>query len=152
MIIWLDWRFLLVIFGNEIEKVLTANDIGNTNSHQAGFLVPHKLVQQGLFPVLEDKTQNPRVLINLIEIETNKNYLVNYIKYNNKRFGGTRYEYRITGVRGLLRHNLLRPGDSILFRPIDLGTFGVSFIHRNRKILEINGGSWIIKREVENGL
>jgi hypothetical protein len=76
MIIWLDWRFLLVIFGNEIEKVLTANDIGNTNSHQAGFLVPHKLVQQGLFPVLEDKTQNPRVLINLIEIETNKNYAV----------------------------------------------------------------------------
>lgn len=109
-------------------------------------------MQKRLFPVLEDKIQNPRLLIKLIEIETDKNYLVNYIKYNNKKFGGTRYEYRITGVRGLLQHNLLRPGDSILFEPIDLGTFGVSFIHRNRNISEINHGSWVIEGEARDGV
>ena len=144
-IIWLDWRCHLENLESEVEKILSANDLGDTNSHQAGFLVPHKIVRAGFFPTLEDKTRNPRRKIILIELEGKLQHEVNYIKYNNKVFGGTRYEYRITGVIGLFRHNLLRAGDSIVFKPINKHIFGVSFTHRDRKLSGSAIESWIIK-------
>lgn len=144
-IIWQDWRFLLVSIESEVEKILSANDLGETNSHQAGLLVPHKIVRTGIFPSLSDSKQNPRLTLTFVELEGNLHYEVNYIKYNNKVFGGTRYEYRITGVSQLLRHNLLRPGDSIIFRPMHKLTFRVGFVHRGRNIASSANESWIIK-------
>jgi len=144
-IIWPGWRCHLANLESEVEKILSANDLGDTTSHQAGFLVPHKIVRAGYFPTLKDNSRNPRLKLKFIEMDGVLQHEVNYIKYNNKVFGGTRYEYRITGVIGLFRHNLLRAGDSIIFKPINKYVFGVSFIHRDRKLGSSAIESWIVK-------
>ena len=122
--------------------------MGKTNSHQSGLLIPMRLVKKGFFPHLEDSQRNPRLLITLRDLENNYDYVVNYIKYNNRRFGGTRYEYRMTGVLNLIRHNALRPGDSIFFRPIQSDCFSVSFTHRNKQNWDMTRQGWSIREEV----
>jgi len=42
-------------------------------------------------------------------------YYLNFIHYNNKLFGGTRDEYRLTGIATMLRDYGLRVGDQIEF-------------------------------------
>lgn len=112
---------------------MTENDLGVTKSHQAGFLIPHRLMGYGVFPLLNDESLNPRLKLILVDSESNLRYGVNYIKYNNKHFGGTRNEYRITGIARFLRLNLLKPGDSIVFRSLEVQELGISFV-RNRNV------------------
>lgn len=112
---------------------MTENDLGVTKSHQAGFLIPHRLMGYGVFPLLNDESLNPRLKLILVDSESNLRYGVNYIKYNNKHFGGTRNEYRITGIARFLRLNLLKPGDSIVFRSLKVQELGISFV-RNRNV------------------
>lgn len=140
----LDWRFLLATSDIEIEKILTENDLGITKSHQAGFLIPLQLMAYGVFPLLSDETLNPRLKLILVDSESNLRYSVNYIKYNNKHFGGTRNEYRITGIARFLRLNLLKPGDSIVFRSLEIQELGISFVRNRNTKLNIDNDKWSI--------
>lgn len=147
----LGWRCLLSTSEIKIEKILSANDVGKTNSHQAGFLIPSHLVKMNLFPTLEDEELNPRLLVNLLDLKNSYEYVVNYIKYNNRKFGGTRYEYRLTGVLDLIRHNSLRAGDSIFFRPINFDSFSVSFLHRSHKSWDTSSQGWTVREGESDG-
>jgi hypothetical protein len=140
----LDWRCLLQTSDIEIQKILTENDLGITKSHQAGFLIPRQLMTYGVFPVFTDETLNPRLKLILVDLESNLRYSVNYIKYNNKYFGGTRNEYRITGIARFLRLNLLKPGDSIVFKSLDVQELGISFVRNRKSKLNINDDKWSI--------
>ena len=140
----LDWRFLLPTSDIEIQKILTENDLGITKSHQAGFLIPLQLMTYGVFPVLSDETLNPRLKLSLVDLESSLRYSVNYIKYNNKHFGGTRNEYRITGIARFLRLNLLKPGDSIVFKSLGVQELGISFVRDRKTKLNINDDRWSI--------
>lgn len=104
----------------------------------------------GAFPLLEDKQLNPRLIITLIDLENDYEYVVNYIKYNNRKFGGTRYEYRMTGVLGLIRHNALKPGDSIIFKRMNPETYSVKFERRSSKGWKAPSDGWSIREEVNN--
>ena len=140
----LDWRFLLPTSDIEIQKILTENDLGITKSHQAGFLIPLQLMTYGVFPVLSDETLNPRLKLSLVDLESSLRYSDNYIKYNNKHFGGTRNEYRITGIARFLRLNLLKPGDSIVFKSLGVQELGISFVRDRKSKLNINDDRWSI--------
>jgi len=107
-------------------RQLSANDLGVTGSHQAGFLIPKKLIHEGLFPQLPASQLNPRVRVRLTHGSNGDEYFMNFIHYNNKLFGGTRNEFRLTGIATLLRSNGFQVGDEIEF--VRTGEFDFKFL------------------------
>lgn len=92
-------------------KTLSPNDMGDTNSHQAGIHVPKALVE--FFPTLDESTLNPRVILRLVNDSADIG-ICSYIHYNNKLVGtGTRDEYRITRIRPFLVECGACSGDTI---------------------------------------
>lgn len=96
-----------------VEKELSGNDTGETGGHQAGMLIPKSGEVFRFFPVLPQDIKNPRAVIDLVD-ETGKIWSFNYIYYNNRFFGGTRNEYRLTGMTEFIRAFNLKTGDTII--------------------------------------
>lgn len=96
-----------------ISKTLSSNDTGETGGHQAGILIPKGGEVLEFFPVLNDEEKNPRTYLYFID-DVNKRWKFNFIYYNNKFFGGTRNEYRLTGMTAYIRQNDLKTGDTII--------------------------------------
>ena len=101
-----------------IEKVLSANDIGATGAHQAGILVPKSEEILAFFPPLERDAVNPRAVI-AFEDNLCQRWNFNFIYYNNYLRGGTRNEYRLTGMTAYLRESSAQVGDVLVFSIID---------------------------------
>lgn len=121
---------------------LSANDLGITGSHQAGFLVPKKLIRDGLFPALSTFQRNPRSRLQLTRKPSGQVYYVNFIYYNNKLFGGTRDEYRLTGISAMCRDYGLRVGDQIEFVRTGEFDFQIEIIKHNRESSLLDEESW----------
>ena len=85
-----------------VEKRLSPNDIGLTGSHQAGILVPKRSELLSFFPALQPDQINPRMVIRFYD-DLDQLWKFNFIYYNNKLRGGTRNEYRLTGMTSFLR-------------------------------------------------
>lgn len=121
---------------------LSANDLGVTGSHQAGFLIPKRLIREGLFPQLETTQLNPRSRLKLVQKSQGNVYFLSFIYYNNKVFGGTRDEYRLTGVSSILRDYGLRVGDQIEFFRIGVYDFEFEIIKQDRESTFLDADSW----------
>ena len=91
---------------NAIEKMLSRNDTGETGGHQAGILIPKKPEILSFFPSLNSEEKNPRLLITFHD-HMGEQWSFYFIYYNNKFFGGTRNEYRLTGMTKYLNHQIL---------------------------------------------
>ncbi len=96
-----------------ISKILSDNDIGNTGAHQAGMLIPKREDLLSFFPPLDITSKNPRTSMYFTD-NSNKVWKFQFIYYNNKFFGGTRNEYRLTGMTGFYREANLKSGDEIV--------------------------------------
>ena len=97
-----------------ISKTLSANDLGLTGGHQSGILVPKRLLDQvSFFPTLSAREKNPRVKLSFQVRNSADSLFLNFIYYNSKFFGGTRNEYRLTGLGPYLRKIGASPGDII---------------------------------------
>lgn len=96
-----------------ISKVLSSNDTGETGGHQAGILIPKGSDVLEFFPELNREEKNPRTYLYFID-DVDKRWKFNFIYYNNKFFGGTRNEYRLTGMTAYIRQNNLKTGDTII--------------------------------------
>ena len=107
-----------------ISKVLSSNDTGETGGHQAGILIPKGGEILEFFPDLNDEEQNPRTCLYFID-DTNQRWKFNFIYYNNKFFGGTRNEYRLTGMTAYIRQNNLRTGDTVILSRDDNGILSI---------------------------
>ena len=101
-----------------IEKVLSPNDIGSTGGHQAGILIPKREEILSFFPPLDRCAENPRVVIRF-EDDFCRTWKFNYIYYNNRLRGGTRNEYRLTGMTAFLRDSSAKIGDVLVFEKKD---------------------------------
>ena len=97
-----------------IEKTLSPNDLGLTGTHQAGILIPKNDIILSYFPRLDETAENPRVSLRFLD-ESGTYWKFNFIYYNNKYRGGTRNEYRLTGMTKFLNSTGLKPLDAILF-------------------------------------
>lgn len=117
---------------NAIEKTLSKNDTGETGGHQAGILVPKDPDIFGFFPQLEGKLKNPRVPLDLID-DTGREWTFMFIYYNNKFFGGTRNEYRLTGMTAFFREFNLKTGDKIIMRRESLRQIRITFQRAQEK-------------------
>ncbi|NMB71337.1 MAG: hypothetical protein GYA22_04220 [Bacteroidales bacterium] len=95
-----------------ISKILTRNDTGETGGHMAGIHVPKRGEILSFFPPLDKKFLNPRCQLTFID-DAGFFWLFNFIYYNNKFFGGTRNEYRLTGMTAFFRQYNLKSGDTV---------------------------------------
>lgn len=98
-----------------IEKTLSANDTGETGGHQAGILVPKGGGVLPFFPHLNETLKNPRAVLDLID-DAGREWTFAFIYYNNRFFGGTRNEYRLTGMTAFLREFNLKAGDTVILK------------------------------------
>lgn len=96
-----------------ISKVLSPNDVGETGGHQAGFLIPKIGDALHFFPELDSSIKNPRHPIFIYD-DFGGRWELSFIYYNNKFFGGTRNEYRLTGLTKFFAQNRLVSGDTII--------------------------------------
>ena len=87
------------------KKQLTANDTGETESHQAGILIPKTQSDLVSFlPFLDPKIKNPDAFIVCVD-DQGISWNFRYVYYNNKLHDlrGTRNEYRITHMTKFFR-------------------------------------------------
>lgn len=83
-------------------KRLAANDTGATGAHQAGPYVPRVFIAELFAEVLNRRSEvNPRVTFDVrVASHDAPPADVTLIWYNNRLFGGTRNEFRLTGWGG----------------------------------------------------
>jgi len=109
-----------------IEKILSANDTGETGGHQAGILIPKDPLILCFFPHLDSSLKNPRAVLDVRD-DTGREWTFNFIYYNNRFFGGTRNEYRLTGMTAFFREFNLKAGDTVIFRRISSRHLNLSY-------------------------
>jgi len=95
-----------------ISKQLSMNDSGETGGHQAGMLIPKREEILNFFPRLDSSQKNPRAAMYFTD-KSGKTWKMNFIYYNNRFFGGTRNEYRLTGMTAYFRESNLKAGDEV---------------------------------------
>jgi hypothetical protein len=130
----------------KISKILSANDVGDTGSHQAGICVPKEGNILSFFPVLGKETKNPRVSIPFFD-DVGYKWTLSFIYYNNKFFGGTRNEYRLTHMTKYIKSNSLKAGDEILLSyNLQSEKYSIAYQRKNSSIdkngILIIGSSW----------
>ena len=101
-----------------IEKILSPNDLGSNGSHQAGMLIPKRKEVLSFFPKLDESQTNPRISLSFKEKDGGA-WTFKLIYYNNKLRGGTRNEYRLTGMTEFFRRSNLKAGDILILRHDD---------------------------------
>jgi hypothetical protein len=109
-----------------LSKFLSANDTGETGAHQAGILVPKDPKILGFFPRLPADVLNPRIHLYFRD-EEGVQWEFAFIYYNNRLFGGTRNEYRLTRMTPFMNGNGLRAGDELILEKKEEGARTVRF-------------------------
>lgn len=113
-------------FTQTICKVLSPNDAGETATHQAGILVPKTGGVLEFFPVLQKHMKNPRCTLVFLDEDGVTKWSFEFIYYNGRRFGGTRNEYRLTGMTAYVRSKNLKSGDAVEFSRDEHGRFHIA--------------------------
>ena len=137
---------------SEIRKKLSPNDLGKTGAHMAGILIPKDRQVLNFFPSLDKSEKNPRAELVMYERSTTTRWVFNFIYYNNRFFGGTRNEYRLTCMTQYLRNSNAKVGDEVLFslnddHSYELGIVrakDLSTVTREDGILILSGGWKIV--------
>jgi len=137
----------------QIVKILSANDTGETGGHQAGILVPKEPELLAFFPELDPSQYNPRVHINFLD-DGGTFWEFAFIYYNNAFFNGTRNEYRLTRMTKYIRQSGLVTGDELLLSRDD-DRYKVSFKRQRKaevtgKVLQLGTG-WRVVHLDERG-
>lgn len=96
-----------------IAKLLSANDTGETGGHQAGIHVPKDGDLLSFFPTLDPTVLNPRCQLRFLD-DGGTFWEFAFIYYNNRFFGGTRNEYRLTCMTKFIRQAGLVQGDELI--------------------------------------
>ena len=120
-----------------ISKVLSPNDSGETGGHQAGLLIPRTERILSFFPVLDASELNPRVHLNF-EDEARKNWEFAFIYYNNRFFGGTRNEYRLTRMTKYMRESGLVTGDEVVMHRDSSGNYSIYYRRLKEQLVSLN--------------
>jgi len=132
---------------NAIKKELSANDSGETGTHQAGILVPKEPSILAFFPPVDKATKNPRHSLSFRD-EAGGKWTFEFIYYNNRFFGGTRNEYRLTCMTEFLRSNNLKAGDELVLRRDEEARYFVSFRRKKEAVIKDGklrlGSTWKI--------
>jgi len=109
-----------------ISKILSANDTGETGGHQAGILVPKQEEILSFFPPLERRELNPRRHLIFYDDQDGRWELA-FIYYNNRFFGGTRNEFRLTRMTPFIHQTGLEAGDELILERSEEGRYLIKY-------------------------
>jgi hypothetical protein len=129
-----------------ITKYLSRNDAGETGGHQAGMLIPRDPEILSFFPRLNPKEYNPRHQLTFRDPLGTK-WTFSFIYYNNKFFGGTRNEYRLTCMTPFMRAHNLHAGDKLTLSRDEESRFNVGYDRQHESAADDRlklGTSWRI--------
>ncbi|MGO1120433.1 EcoRII N-terminal effector-binding domain-containing protein [Rhodovibrionaceae bacterium A322] len=135
-----------------ITKVLSANDTGETGGHQAGILVPRERRLLSFFPSLNKEHYNPRAHLKFVD-GSGVEWEFAFIYYNNKFFGGTRNEYRLTRMTRFIREAGLSTGDEVILIRSEAEIYSIDFKRKSeakqdeRGVLKLGSGWKIVDME-----
>ena len=101
-----------------VAKTLSANDVGETGSGQEGIAIPKTGKILNFFPILNKNVKNPRIDIKFTDTH-GEEWFFGFVYYNNKFFGGTRNEYRLSKTRKYIKISCLKSGDRIILKNIN---------------------------------
>jgi len=113
-------------------KILSANDVGATGTHQSGILVPKFEAIRPPFPQLNAAQKNPDAPLKCVD-ENGRSHCLRFVYYNNKLHDddGTRDEYRITHIMNYLKDTHAEHGDAIqLWWDDAVGTYRILIVRR----------------------
>jgi hypothetical protein len=127
-----------------VEKVLSANDTGETGAHQAGLLIPKDVLTLEFFPRLDPSVKNPRCVIDLRDA-AGEEWTFNFIYYNNKLFNGTRNEFRLTGMTEFIRRYALKAGDSVIFTRTNARDYKIDYRRKDEPVKRAADGSRVLR-------
>jgi hypothetical protein len=134
-------------FEVEFSKVLSPNDVGDTKSHQAGFLIPIRIAKLSYFPKLDVFLPNPRKTMNFVLDGSDLMLTLNYIYYNGKTLGfSTRNEFRLTGATQFIKKMELKAGDQLCFGWTDQKLYAIKPIKTENESVDL---SWDSKMSQE---
>ncbi|MCK4814147.1 hypothetical protein KA005_00130 [bacterium] len=126
-----------------ITKVLSSTDTGETGSHQAGAHIPKAYQILSFFPALEEDIKNRRTSLYFKDIEGIK-WHFSFIHYNNRYYGGTRNEYRLTGMTKYFKKYGLKTGDRLTLRQNEAGEYSIEHIKSSEQPEDVLylGNTW----------
>jgi hypothetical protein len=117
---------------DQISKLLSANDTGETGGHQAGILIPKTSRVVAFFPRLDPSDYNPRCHL-FFEDAAGERWEFAFIYYNNSLHGpGTRNEYRLTRMTNYFRRHNLQSGDEITLKRSAKDDFSIEHRRKNQ--------------------
>lgn len=128
----------------KISKVLSANDTGETGGHQAGLLIPREERILSFFPRLDSNQLNPRSHLRF-EDQDGSSWEFAFIYYNNRFFGGTRNEYRLTRMTKYIRQTSLAAGDEVVLRYLGDAGYFISFERQNGSTPQNEEGKTVLR-------
>lgn len=123
-----------------LHKILSKNDTGETGGHQDGFHIPKTREALLFFPQLEEGARNPRAQIVFLDTESNEEWTFSFIYYNNKLFGGTRNEYRLTRVARYIKSKGLSSGDTVM-----LDRINSKYVITHKQAAELSEGDGLLR-------
>ena len=118
-------------FKEQLFKVLSRNDTGETGGHQSGISIPKVIARSSIFPKMSTDFLNPRREIVLID-EGGKEWNLQYIyyndKYHGKPIGKCHDEYRLTCTNAYIQEHNIKSGDQIWFAIDNEGKRYIGFL------------------------
>jgi hypothetical protein len=81
--------------------------------------------------------------LRFVDLNDDSEVFLNYIYYNNRLFGGTRHEYRLTGLTRWIKNQGLRPGDSIQMSRVSKFDYTIEIMKKERQPKTLSQDSWI---------
>ncbi len=123
-------------YKEQLFKVLSRNDTGETRGHQSGISIPKVVAQSSIFPPMSTEILNQRREITFID-EGGKEWNLQYIYYNDKYHGKPinkcHDEFRLTCTNAYIREHNIKSGDQIWFAKGDDGKRYIGFLRAGQE-------------------
>ena len=117
-------------FKEQLFKVLSRNDTGETGGHQSGISIPKAVASSTIFPYMSTQFLNPRREVTFID-EGGKEWIMQFIyyndKYHGKPVGKSHDEFRLTYTQSYIKEHNIKSGDQIWFAIDDEGIRYIGF-------------------------
>lgn len=127
------------IYKEQLFKMLSRNDTGETGGHQSGISIPKAVASSSIFPKMSKEILNQRREINFYD-ESGEKWVLQYIYYNDKYHGKPidccHDEFRLTCTNAYIRKNNIKSGDRIWFAIDDEGHHYMGFVRQGEEINE----------------
>lgn len=122
-------------FEEQLFKVLSRNDTGETGGHQSGISIPKDVAKSSIFPNMSKLILNPRCEITFID-DSRKEWNLHYIYYNDKYHGKStgkcHDEFRLTCTNAFIKEYNIKAGDQIWFAVNDKGKRYIGFLRKGQ--------------------